>query len=153
MNKSKKLYFSVFLVFKLVAGPKEINNLKLFEVFEQRFAPQIFMQFTKPLYFEKSVEKDKLMLHLVFPGMSLKDFEKHDIITKIKRLRDYVKDVNLFYKLVPSPRVVLSITFFREDVLVRWNKLEDPDRLILDIFLKSSLKRNPIYHNFCVKIF
>ncbi len=117
-----------------------INNLNWVEVSGKRFAPQVMLDFSHPLYFEKKINKEKMQLQLAFPGMNLKNFKDQKVISKLKTLKRLISKVDIMHKKVPSPRVVLTITFAKKDVLVRWNKMEDPNRLILDIFLKNSLK-------------
>ena len=144
----KKIYLKLFLCFFVLFHIKTyastvistINDVNWIEISEKRFAPQIMFDFSKPLYFEKKIDKDKMVLELSFPGMSLETFEKHDIVTKIKTLRKMISKVEICNRKVPSPRVVLTITFSKKDILIRWNKMEDPNRLILDIFSKKALK-------------
>jgi N-acetylmuramoyl-L-alanine amidase len=117
-----------------------INSLKWIEVSGKRLAPQIMLDFDRPFYFERKVDEENMQLELAFLGMNLKDFVAQDTINKIKTLNNLVSSAELFFKKVPSPRVILKINFCRKDILLRWTKMEDPNRLILDIFLKSTLK-------------
>ncbi|MFH1462024.1 MAG: N-acetylmuramoyl-L-alanine amidase [bacterium] len=116
------------------------NILKHFEVCTQRFAPQLLLEFSDTLYFEKSVYQDKMQLELVFPAMSLKNFKEMNVITEVNKLGNLIKNVELFFTKVPTPSVILRIDFAHNDVLIRWNKLENPSRLIIDMFRKSDLK-------------
>jgi len=143
---NNKRLWAIFLLLSFFLSKSiytNINNLSNIEISANRFAPQIFMEFTKPLYVEKSIDTNKMQLQLEFPGMSLTSFKQFNVVSKLKNLKDLIKNVQLFYKKVPSPRVVLVISFSSKDILVRWYKLEDSgkaDRLILDIFNKNKLK-------------
>ena len=142
MNKG---YLSgiLFLVFlsSLNCGVSSINNLNWIDVSTKRFAPQVMFDFAQPLYFEKKIDKDSLLLELAFPGMNLQDFEKQKVAEKLKSLgNNIIKSVEVCSKKVPCPRVVITIFFAQKDILIRWSKMEDPNRLILDIFSKKSLK-------------
>jgi len=119
---------------------RAINNLNWIEVSGKRLAPQIMLDFSYPLYFERKIDGNKMQLELAFPGMNLVDFREQKAVSKLKKLRKLISNVEVFHKKVPTPRVILIITFARKDILVRWNKMEDPNRLIFDIFLKDSLK-------------
>ena len=122
-------------------GVSSINNLNWMDVSAKRFAPQVMFDFAQPLYFEKKIDKDKLLLEIAFPGMNLRDFEKQKVVEKLKSLgSNMIKSVEVCSKNVPCPRVVVSITFMQKDILIRWNKMDDPNRLIFDIFSKKSLK-------------
>ena len=137
----KKLLFLAAFCLTFTLDASSINKLEWIEIAQQRFAPQVMFNFSEPLYFEKKIDAQKLCLELVFPGMSSKDFLKHDIIAKLKDMKGIVKNVEVYDKKVPSPRAVLSITFSKKDILIRWSKMEDPNRLILDIFSKKSLEK------------
>ncbi len=117
-----------------------INNLMWVEVSSKRFAPQIMFDFSNPLYFEKKVDNEKMQLQLFFPGVNLKDFKDKKVVQKIRSLKGMVSRVDLAYLNVPSPRIVLTITFTSKDFLLRWNKVEDPNRLIVDLFSKKALR-------------
>jgi N-acetylmuramoyl-L-alanine amidase len=139
----KKLY-SYLMIFSFILFSSDlisaINHLNWIEVSDKRFAPQIMLDFSQPLYFENKIDENNLFVEFAFPGMSLKEFKKLQVVEKIKGLKDLIKDVVLSYKDVPCPRVVLKMSFSKKDILVRWNKIDDPNRLIFDIYLKSALK-------------
>ncbi len=117
-----------------------INNLNWVEISKERYTPQVMMDFSKPLYFEKKVDQNTMALEFAFPGMNLKEFEKHNLVQNLRAISQ-IKKVELIEKKAPSPRVVLTITFNSNDVLVRWYKMEDPNRLVLDLFSKRSLAK------------
>jgi N-acetylmuramoyl-L-alanine amidase len=137
----KKLLFLAAFCLTFALDASSINKLEWIEIAKERFAPQIMLDFSEPLYFEKKIDAQKLCLELAFPGMSSKDFLKHDVITKLKEMKGIIRDVEIYDKKVPSPRAVLSITFSKKDILIRWSKMEDPNRLIFDIFSKKSLDK------------
>ncbi|MFC1894860.1 N-acetylmuramoyl-L-alanine amidase [Candidatus Dependentiae bacterium] len=118
-----------------------INKLNWLEISNQRFSKQIMFDFFKPVYFERKLDKQKLVLEIIFPGIGYKDFSSKKVIKKLKKLRNVIKNVQIVSKLVPSPRLILEITFCSKDVLIRWSKMEDPNRLILDVFSKKSLEK------------
>lgn len=118
-----------------------VNNLQWVEVSDKRFAPQVMFDFSNPLYFEKRVDNNKMQLEISFPGVQLKAFRDQKVVEKIRALKGFVNKVELSYLKVPSPRVVLTITFKSKDFLVRWNKIEDPNRLTIDIFSKDLLRK------------
>ncbi|MCK4651243.1 N-acetylmuramoyl-L-alanine amidase [Candidatus Babeliales bacterium] len=143
----KKVYFFSFIfvlsLFNFCAGiqkNKSINKLNWIEISTKNFFPQVIVDFDHPFYFERRIHKDKLCLELAFPGMTLKAFNTKKVIEKLKALKNIVKNVEIFYKKTPSPRVILLMSFVnKNDVLIRWSKMEDPNRLILDIFSKKFL--------------
>ncbi len=138
MNKIfiKTFCFSLVLFANLSPA---INFLKIVEVCKNRFAPNLFLEFTNSVYFEKRVNKQKMQLELAFLAMDLKNFRDQNIVEQIMSMGKIVKNVNLYHTNVPSPRVVVLITFAVNDILVRWNKLEDPARLVIDFFRKRDL--------------
>lgn len=138
MNKVLfKLMFFINLFF--INAFSGINRLKTFEISTNRFAPHLFVEFTDTLYFEKKSNLEKMELELSFPAMSLRDFKEKNVLNELKKLKNIVKDVNLYSSKTPSPRVILKIVFSSKDILIRWNKLENPSRLVIDFFKKSDL--------------
>ena len=137
-----KRFISLIFIFTLLLGKcgAVINTLRSAEACTKRFAPQLLLEFTGSLYFEKKIYPEKVQLELIFPAMTMKNFKDKKVLNEINKLGDLVKDVKLFYAKVPTPGVVLRINFAYNDILVRWNKLEDPARLIIDFFRKSDLK-------------
>ena len=137
-----KRFISLFFVFTLLVGKSSsvVNTLKNVETCTKRFAPQLLLEFTRSLYFEKKTYPEKMQLDLIFPAMNMKNFKDKRVLNEINKLGDLVKKVELHYVSVPSPRVIVRIKFANNDILVRWNKLDDPARLIIDFFKKSDLK-------------
>lgn len=136
-----KRFISLIFIFTLLLGrlTAVVNTLKNVEACNKRFAPQLFLEFTRSLYFEKKIYPEKMQLELVFPSVTMKSFKDKGILSEVKKLGSLVKSVDLSYIKVPTPGVVLRINFAYKDILVRWSKLEDPARLIIDFFRKSDL--------------
>ena len=84
------------------------------QVYTKNFAPKVIIDFAQPFYFERQVIKEKDQLKLSFPGMTLSAFNTKEVIEKFKALKGIVKDVTVFYKKTPSPRVVLLVTFLKQ---------------------------------------
>ncbi|MFH1644531.1 MAG: hypothetical protein ABIA74_05145 [bacterium] len=123
------------------------NKLNWVDVSSGRFSTQIMFDFSKPFYFEKSMDKKEMKLELSFPTMNLEDFKKDNVISKIQNI-DIVKNVYLEKRTKPIDRVVLVIKFKslpensaadKNNFVIKWSKTEDPNRLILDIFTKDKL--------------
>ncbi|KKP24707.1 MAG: N-acetylmuramoyl-L-alanine amidase [candidate division TM6 bacterium GW2011_GWF2_28_16] len=139
------LYFLLininFLNVNCAVRTRAINTLKTAEVCKNRFAPHLFLEFTDTLYFEKNIYPEKNQLELVFPAMDLNNFKEKNIVKEIKSIGDIIKSVELSYSSIPSPRVILTIIFSVTDILIRWSKLEDPSRLVIDFFRKNELEK------------
>ncbi len=127
---------------------KEKTQLNWVEVSHGEFSTQIMFDFSKPFYFEKSMDKNQMKLELSFPAMDLSNFKKSGIVSKLKEI-DLVKNVYIEKKDKPVERVVLTIVFEnsgnekgsldKNRFVIKWSKIEDPNRLILDIFTKDKL--------------
>jgi N-acetylmuramoyl-L-alanine amidase len=137
---NKILFTSFFVNLFFINAFTAINRLKTFEVCTNRFAPHLFVEFTETLYFEKKDNLEQMELELSFPAMALKDFKDKNVLGELKKLGSLIKDVSLYSSKTPSPRVVLKIIFSNNDILIRWNKLENPSRLVIDFFKKSDLR-------------
>ncbi|MBD3231502.1 hypothetical protein GF322_02450 [Candidatus Dependentiae bacterium] len=140
MKKKLIIFCGISIFFIQAKENLYINKLNWVEISKERLAPQIMMDFAKPLYFEKKADRNKMTLEFAFPNMNIKDFEQHNILQSLQELQA-IKKVELLQRKNPSPRVVLIITFNSDDFLVRWYKMEDPNRLVLDIFSKRSLAK------------
>jgi len=121
------------------------------EVSQGERATQIMFDFSKPFYFEKNINKDQQMLELSFPGMEVEDFQRCGIVSKLREI-PLVKNVNIERKNKPISKVVITVFFegsknqgknkaniVNSGFVIKWSKMEDPNRLILDIFRKDSL--------------
>ncbi|MBD3273531.1 hypothetical protein GF385_04255 [Candidatus Dependentiae bacterium] len=138
MNKHLITFSFLFTFLFNICSPV-VNTLKNVEVCTKRFAPNLFFEFKNSLYFEKKVNLGQKQLDLIFPAMDIKNFKEKGVLTEITKLGKLVKSVKLLQVKTPSPRVILRINFACDDILIRWNKLEDPARLIIDFFRKKDL--------------
>jgi len=144
---------------------QEFNRLNKVEVSQLQFSTQIMLDFASPIVFKKKIVKEKLQLLLAFPGMLLEHFDKKLVLAALKPLKKEglitkisITDTNAKpEKKIKVPKVIMSITFAstrqvnngdngesieqNNQLLVKWTKIEDPHRLILDIFTKESLDK------------
>lgn len=125
------------------------SKLNWVEVSKGKLATQVMFDFSKPFYFEKNISKDQLKLELSFPGMDFQDFQRCGIIPKLKVI-PLVKNVSIEKKDKPISKVVITIFFentggkkganiANSGFVIKWSKMDDPNRLILDIFRKDRL--------------
>ncbi|MBU4386949.1 hypothetical protein KJ644_00575 [Candidatus Dependentiae bacterium] len=145
-------YFKKIIILCVLLSSRSvysINSLKYVEICNKRLAPQLFFEFTNSLYFEKRIDAEKMQLEISFPAMNIQDFKEKNVVESIKSLGDIIKKAELFYSQAPSPRVVILITFSTDDILIRWNKLEDPARLLIDFFKKVIYKNYRNRENSC----
>ncbi|MCB9493657.1 MAG: N-acetylmuramoyl-L-alanine amidase [Epsilonproteobacteria bacterium] len=136
---------------------REINRINWVEVCNNEFSTQIMFDFTSPIYFERKLSKDKLQLQLAFPGMRLQNVDVDHVIKKLDVLKKdgLLKNVSIVEKLQKVPKIVILLEFESEKtntekgkssttknkLLIRWNKMEEPNRLILDIFTQENLEK------------
>lgn len=127
---------------------KAINKLNWVEVTTNRFYSQIMFDFARPVYCRKKIIPENHQLKLSFPGMTLKQFNQEMIEKPIQKLKDagLIKHVTIQEKNEPVPQINMLITFKHsknsdDDVIVKWSKMNDPFRFILDIFTEKHLKR------------
>ena len=146
------------------------------EVTQNNLSAQIMFDFAQPIYFKKQINKKKSRLLLLFPGMKLKFFNSEYVIKKFNSLKKtgLVQNVKVYETEHNVPLVSVAITFNKyrtvktkkssqkipNKLLIKWSKIEDPNRLILDIFTVETLnnirKRNSIIlqaHNTSAKPF
>jgi N-acetylmuramoyl-L-alanine amidase len=150
----------MLVIVSLVAAPpkKEFNRLNWVEVSQNKLSTQIMFDFNEPVYFNHEVIKEKHQLLLTFPGMNLHSFNPQHIIPKLESLKalGFIQKINIFEDKGAVSKVVLAIEFapYREtkdqanrierkknQFLIKWNTLENPFRLIVDIFLKEDLEQ------------
>lgn len=133
----------------------ELNRLNWVEVAEGNNCMQIMFDFSQPILFKKALNKEKQQLKLSFPGMKINQFDPEQVIPKISRLKalGIITDVKIEEKTKNYPRVCLTITFAiqkdlsadgqittqKNSLLIKWSKMEDPNRLIFDIYTKEDL--------------
>jgi N-acetylmuramoyl-L-alanine amidase len=135
-------------------APQNLNKLNWVEVAHKSFSTQIMFDFSQPIYFKKKITKDSLQLSLSFPGMQLQNFNKQHVIVQLEKLKQegLIEKIEIFEKNKGISKVKLIIQFAKQrkikdseekaqnnHLLIIWNKMEDPNRLILDIFTKEDL--------------
>jgi len=140
-----------------VGVPNEFNRLNWVDVSQSAYAIQLIFDFTQPIYFKKTLNAENLQLCLSFPGMHLQHFDKKQVMAKLSKLKQlgFVKKIDLFEQNENFPQVVLTIDFektrqinqvnhkprtVKNSLLIKWCKLEDPNRLIFDIFTQETLQ-------------
>lgn len=128
---------------------QEINRLNWLEVSKGQFATQIMFDFAQPVYFKKKVNQQRNQVKLTFPGMQLRHFESAKVLLKLAKLKELglASKIALTQKEKTISHVVLTIDFAAEsktatksnEFLIKWSKIDDPNRLILDIFTQDNL--------------
>jgi N-acetylmuramoyl-L-alanine amidase len=132
---------------------KEFNHLNDIDVSEHNLSTQITLDFSQSIYFTKKVIPEKSQLKLTFPGMNINHFNKNLVLSKMNKLKKsgLASKIEVYEKIKNIPKVVLKITFEKHKkqknganvsngILIKWIKMEDPNRVILDIFTKESFK-------------
>lgn len=149
---------SLIVVTQCGAASTKLNKLSLIEVSKSNISTQIMFEFEEPIYFQRAVDKQKHQLMLTFPGMTLNQFKADKVISKLTKLKGLgiINEVTITEEVKPFPRVELTLTFKKDPVmtennetptpsqngfLIRWSKMEDPNRLIFDIFSVESLEQ------------
>ena len=134
---------------------KPSNKLDWAEVTKNKLSAQIMFGFAQPIYFKKKINKAKSQLLLQFPGMSKKFFNSNHVIKQISRLKasGLIKNIAISHKTGKQAHVSLTLTFHRNrmvtvgkkqhrkrnKLLIKWSKLDNPNRLIIDIFTSDTL--------------
>lgn len=126
---------------------KAINKLNWIEVVQGRFSTQIMFDFARPVYCRKKVNPDHYQLKLSFPGMTLQQFNEDQVQRSLAKLKtaELIKEIIVQEKNQHIPQVNLIIHFNQtkpahKNLVLKWSKMEDPFRLILDIFTSDHLK-------------
>ncbi len=138
-----------------------INRLNWVETYHG-VSTQIMFDFSNPIYFEKKIIKENFQLRLIFPGMQLEQFSVKQVIAKLSELKKYgiIKNIAVAEKNKKFPKVVLYIDFEKTKqvkdnkkpdgnsyirkpnrLLIKWYKMEAPNRLIIDIFTQEDLDK------------
>lgn len=138
-----------------------INRLNWIETYHG-VSTQIMFDFSNPIYFEKKIIKENFQLKLIFPGMQLEQFSVKQVIAKLSELKKYgiIKNVSVAEKNKKFPKVVLYLDFEKTKqikdkndingntyickpnrLLIKWYKMESPNRLIIDIFTQEDLDK------------
>lgn len=102
-------------------------------------AYQVIFDFARPFYCEKEVFNNGSILELSFPGMQLSDFSHHDIHKKFQKIK-LLKKVEVHKVKRPFEGIMIRLVFYDQKVLVKFNKLREPNRLLLDIYSKERLR-------------
>ncbi len=110
--------------------------------------------FSNPIDFKKKIDKDNFQLRLIFPGMQMQHFSMKQVIAKLSELKrqGLIKSVQIFEKNKSIPKVVLTIDFEKtkrtskcqiqpNKLLIKWYKMESPNRLVIDIFTQENLDK------------
>ncbi len=135
---------------------QEFNRLNWVEVSQGNYTMQLIFDFTQPIYFKKKIIPDNLQLRISFPGMRLQHFDKKQVLAKLSKLKKlgFVNKIDLFEKSQKFPKVVLTIDFektrkitnpdntittIKNSLLIKWCKMEEPNRLVFDIFTQETL--------------
>ncbi len=155
--KTHKTVFAALIAFLFVTPltslqpnkTQEINRLNWLEVSKGQFATQIMFDFAQPVYFKKKVNQQRNQVKLTFPGMQLHHFESAKVLLKLAKLKELglASKVALTQKEKTISHVVLTIDFVAKnktmpknnEFLIKWSKIDDPNRLILDIFTQENL--------------
>jgi N-acetylmuramoyl-L-alanine amidase len=135
------------------------NNLNWIDVVEHQLSTKIIFDFSKNISFERRVITEKNQLLLSFPGMSLKTFDPQKVISKFAPLKKsgLIKHIKIEEKTNNSPKVILAIEFHpyryekntntkplqqtKNQLLIKWSTLKNPNTLILEIFKKEDLEK------------
>ena len=115
------------------------NKLKKIDVSSGDHTSQVVFEFAYPFYYEKVESRPNEQVKLYFPKMNVADFKKLDVESRIRQEK-HVKSVKLSSESFPIPRVVLTITFNKDAVILLLVKQDDFNRLIFDIFDRESLR-------------
>lgn len=138
--------------------PQEINRLNWVEIYKGSVSTQIMFDFSQTVYFKKKIVKvnEKCQLRLTFPGMQKHHFSVDQVIAKLSELKQYglIDNVSVLEKNKNIVKVVLIIDFAKtrkeldsnsqikikpNRLLLKWCKMEDPNRLVIDIFTQDAL--------------
>lgn len=168
MNISwKKCIFTLIELFALfsclpstlIASPAAIQNNQLnwVEVSQGKLSTQIMFDFTNPILFSKKLNKKNFSLKINFPGMTLDQFKHTHVINQLAKLKKLglISRVHLSEKNELAKKIVLALDFnqqipahsktknhknlHKNKLLIKWVVLENPNRLIIDIFTQQKL--------------
>lgn len=154
-------HFTILLnAHEVKAHQNELNRLNWVEIYNGRLSTQIMFDFSNPVYFKKKIDKNNFQLRLIFPGMQIHQFSANQVIAKLSELKKYgfIKNIQIFENNKNIPKVVLAIDFEKtkkvqadatsseyqvkpNKLLIKWYKMEDPNRLVIDIFTQEKLNQ------------
>ena len=148
---------SFIIIAQCSAISTKLNKLSWVEVSKSNISTQIMFEFEEPIYFQRDIDLQKHQLMLTFPGMTLQQFKGDHVTSKLTKLKTLgvITEVTVTEESKPFPRVELTLTFKKDPImadndaqvpssngfLIRWSKMEDPNRLIFDIFSVESLEQ------------
>ncbi len=151
--------FVLYLSAMQAAEQPDANHLNWVEVFKNRISTQIMFDFSGPVLVHHEIDKQKHHLCLTFPGMTLQTFNPETVIPKLEDLKKsgFIKNINIAERLGNEPSVIFTLEFSshraseeqttgtperkKNQLLVKWNTLDSPYRLIVDIFIKEDLEK------------
>ena len=141
------------------AGSEQsINQLHWADIAKSEYSTQIILDFEQVPYIRKKLSPETQQLRISFPGMKLSYFDAKQVLSKLSQLKELgiAEKIELYEKVKKYPKVVLAITFaktrtikhednsseiVKNSLLIKWCKMENPNRLIIDIFTKESLMK------------
>lgn len=133
------------------------NCLNWIEVTQSPISRQVMLDFSSPIYLEKTIKKESLELELTFPGMHLGSLDMDKVDAQFAKLKDdgIINNFDVSERTGKLPAVVVTLTFAKtkkiEDstnkiphqapnkLVIYWSKFDNPHRLVLDIFSKEGL--------------
>lgn len=115
------------------------NRLQMCQADNGEHAPQILLEFAKPIFIrrEETIKGEQVCFY--FPGLTLDSFKKHNVAERIRGLQ-FIKDVNVSFEELPVPQVVLTITVAKNKVIIGLLPMDDYNRFIIDFHSKDVLK-------------
>ncbi len=128
-----------------------INSVRNIELHEGRFSTQVMFYFSRPIFCKRKVDTSKQLVKIGFPGMNLKQFKQEKVINTFNKLKDkgILNSFSLEERTGSVPQVNVSMVFAdhkklsekNNDFIIKWTKLEQPFRLVLDIFSNEQLQQ------------
>lgn len=133
---------------------KAISSLNWVEVSRMDLSTQVMFDFTHPIYFKKQINKGKSQLVILFLNIDTQTALKSEIIEKLEELKqtEMISEVSIKPGNKPT-QTELAITFAKNrtlqsksitktipnQVLIKWNKIDNPNRLVIDFYNKETL--------------
>lgn len=155
--KNIRTFVLLTLLTTQVYARENVNQLNWVKTTHNKLSTQIMLDFSEHIFFEQEIDKEKHLLIFTFPGMTLQTFDPKQITTQCTKLQKLglLKKVEITQINKPAQKIVLSFEFeaYRTAVnpqtktkekkknafLIKWSTLDNPYRLIVDIFLKEDL--------------
>lgn len=149
----------IMLIQAIPVMANEINRLNWVEISQTKFSTQIMFDFVNQVQCHPELIKETRNLNFSFPGMSLQHFDqthvqaqlaslKNDGILKTIEISEKTKKnqaVNLALEFWPSRNIVHqennTVQTKKNRFLIKWSIIENPHRLIVDIFIKEDLDK------------